>query len=207
MSLVKYRLKEVAADFGVAPKEISQIIEKYYEKPKSNSQVLSEAELNAVFDHITRTNQISSLQVVFDVPKPEPKPEIKPEVKQEIKSEVKQENKPVVLTGRLSLREDKEPQIVINRARPMSDFEENNLHTADFKPAGPRQGKLYLRLPTEEGKLFHKIRAILNMFPGECQVVVYFADTKQRRGSRCSLDSRIIPELEQVLGKENVVIK
>ena len=81
MSLVKYRLKEVAADFGMTPKEISQIIEKYYEKPKSNSQALTEAELNAVFDHITRTNQISSLQVVFDVPKPEPKPESKPESK------------------------------------------------------------------------------------------------------------------------------
>ena len=81
MSLVKYRLKEVATDFGVTPKEISQIIEKYYEKPKSNSQVLTEAELNAVFDHITRANQISSLEQVFAVkpaPKAEPKPESKP---------------------------------------------------------------------------------------------------------------------------------
>ena len=33
------------------------------------------------------------------------------------------ENSPVVVTGRISLREDKEPQIVINRARPISDFE------------------------------------------------------------------------------------
>ena len=32
------------------------------------------------------------------------------------------ENSPVVITGRLSLRDDKEPQIVINRARPISDF-------------------------------------------------------------------------------------
>ena len=65
MSLVKYRLKEVASDFGVTPKEISQIVEKYYEKPKSNSQVLTEAELNAVFEHITRHNQIKSLEQVF----------------------------------------------------------------------------------------------------------------------------------------------
>ena len=33
------------------------------------------------------------------------------------------ENEPVVITGRLSMRDDKEPQIVVNRARPMSDFE------------------------------------------------------------------------------------
>ena len=29
MSLVKYRVKEVAADFGLAPKEVSEIIGKY----------------------------------------------------------------------------------------------------------------------------------------------------------------------------------
>ena len=41
MSLVKYRLKEVAQDFGVAPKEIAEIVAKFTEKPKSNTQVLS----------------------------------------------------------------------------------------------------------------------------------------------------------------------
>ena len=50
MSIVKYRLKEVAADFGVTPKEISEIISKFFEKPKSNTQVLTEEQLNAVFD-------------------------------------------------------------------------------------------------------------------------------------------------------------
>ena len=64
-SLVKYRLKEVATDFGVTPKEISQILEKYSEKPKSNTQVLTEAELNTVFEVLTRNNQISSLAVVL----------------------------------------------------------------------------------------------------------------------------------------------
>ena len=48
--VVKYRLRDVASDFGVAPKEIAEIISKYYEKPKSNTQVLSEEELNVVFD-------------------------------------------------------------------------------------------------------------------------------------------------------------
>ncbi len=78
MSLVKYRLKEVAADFGMTTKEISQIYEKFFEKPKSNAQVLTEDELNVVFDYITQTNQIASLEVVFAVqpkPKAEPKPE------------------------------------------------------------------------------------------------------------------------------------
>jgi len=81
MSFVKYRVKEVAADFGMAPKEISEIVGKYYEKPKSYSQVLTADELNALFDHITRHNQIASLEVVFAVtPKqPEPAPAPAPE--------------------------------------------------------------------------------------------------------------------------------
>jgi len=45
------------------------------------------------------------------------------------------------------------------------------------------------------------------MFPGENTVVVYFADTKQRRGSRCALDDRMLQELESVLGQGNVVVK
>ena len=62
MGFVKYRLKEVATDFGKTPKEIADIISKYYDRPKSNQQVLTDAELNAVFDHMTKTNQVPSLE-------------------------------------------------------------------------------------------------------------------------------------------------
>ena len=73
MSL-KYRLKEVATDFGMAPKDISAIMEKFFEKPKSNTQVLTDDELNVIFDYITQTNQIESIAVVFAV-QPAPKAE------------------------------------------------------------------------------------------------------------------------------------
>ena len=53
MSFVKYRLKEVATDFGTTPKEIADIIAKFGEKPKSNTQVLTDVELNCVFDYMT----------------------------------------------------------------------------------------------------------------------------------------------------------
>ena len=49
-SLVKYRLKEVAADFGVAPKEIAEIISKFYEKPKWNTTFSSSAVSTWVLD-------------------------------------------------------------------------------------------------------------------------------------------------------------
>ena len=65
MSLVKYKIKEVAADFGMQPKEIAAIVEQYFEKPRSNMQVLTDEQLNVVFDALTQKNQISSLEVIW----------------------------------------------------------------------------------------------------------------------------------------------
>ena len=75
MSFVKYRVKEVAADFGIASKEVSEIIGKFMEKPKSYTQVLSDVELNLLFDYITQKNQIQSLEQVFAVKPTAPKAE------------------------------------------------------------------------------------------------------------------------------------
>ena len=112
------------------------------------------------------------------------------------------ENSPVVVTGRLSLRDDKEPQIIINRARPMSDYEEQ---PQEPRPAPP--STLYLRLPSEEGKLYPKIKAILNMFPGSQKTVLFFEDTRVRRGTACQFRENMLRELQSVLGEGNVVLK
>ena len=117
------------------------------------------------------------------------------------------ENRPVVITGRLSLRDDKEPQIIINRARAMAEFADGTCYMDPEDPVIKRPETVYLRLPSEEGPLFPKVRAILNMFPGQNSAVVYFADTKQRRGTRCSLHSDMLQELQRLLGEENVVLK
>ncbi len=117
------------------------------------------------------------------------------------------ENEPVVITGRLSFREDKDAQIVINRVRPMTDFSQNNAPEIVLKPAIPLAGKLYLQLPTEDSPLFGKVKAILNMFPGDNEVVLYFADTKRRRGTRAMLRENMLAELKNVLGNGNVVVK
>ena len=121
------------------------------------------------------------------------------------------ENSPVVVTGRLSIRDEKEPQIVINRVRPMSDFAETPAvepeRPAQSQQTAPRNGTLYLRLPSENDPVYRKIKAILNMFPGQSGVVLFFADTKQRRGTRCVLMESMLTELKNVLGEENVVMK
>ena len=114
------------------------------------------------------------------------------------------ENAPVVVTGRLSMREDKDPQIVINRVRPMSDFTDNLM--PDPEPQ-KLSGTLYLRLSSEGDPAFRKVKAIINMFPGSSKAVVYFADTKLRRGATCDLDKRMLDELKNLLGESNVIVK
>ncbi len=122
------------------------------------------------------------------------------------------ENAPVVVVGKLSLRDDKDPQIIVNRVRPMSDFTDPYvkpfLH--ELIPARPEplaDNTLYLRLPTENCAEYKKIRAIVNMFPGDSSVVVFFADTRKRQGARCLLRNSMVDELKNVLGEANVVLK
>ena len=129
MSLVKYRLKEVATDFGVAPKVIADIISKYFQKPKSNTQVLTDEELNLVFDYMTQTHQIASLEQVFAV-KPAPKAEPpKPEApKAEApKQEAQQAAKP----------QQAKPQNQ-NQNRPQQPAQQNAQPKAD-KPKEPER--------------------------------------------------------------------
>ncbi|MBQ5608006.1 MAG: translation initiation factor IF-2, partial [Oscillospiraceae bacterium] len=98
MSLVKYRLKEVATDFGMTPKDIAEVMGKFFEKPKSNTQVLSEEELNVIFDYMTQTHQVASIAEVFAVqPQPkaeEKKPEAKPQPKAEEKKPEQKKTEP-----------------------------------------------------------------------------------------------------------------
>lgn len=83
MSLQKYRLREVASDFGTTPKEISEIMGDYFEKPKSNTQVLTDEELNVVFDYMTQKHPIDSLEQVYAV---QPKQSQKETVKEGAKA-------------------------------------------------------------------------------------------------------------------------
>ncbi|MBE6955791.1 MAG: translation initiation factor IF-2, partial [Ruminococcaceae bacterium] len=84
-TLVKYRIREVAKDLDLPVKTVMDLVTEYFEKPKNNMQVLTEEQLNFVFDRITHMNQISSLEQVFAVaaksaaPKAETAPAAKPE--------------------------------------------------------------------------------------------------------------------------------
>ena len=70
----KYRVRDVARDFGLPAKVITEILDKYATAPKSNMQALEDHELSIVFEHLTQNNQVSSIAAIYaDEPKkPEP---------------------------------------------------------------------------------------------------------------------------------------
>ena len=115
------------------------------------------------------------------------------------------ENAAVVVWGKLSVRDEKEPQMILNRALPIDDYQPGPV-PAPAAPT-PAAGKLYVRLDSETAPVYRKVRAVLQMFPGTMPVVLYFADTKQRLAGTCLPDPDLFRELQELLGGENVVIK
>ncbi len=107
------------------------------------------------------------------------------------------ENAAILAEGKISARDEKEPQLMVDSIRPLSVLEGS---------AGG--GKtLYLRLPSREDPRVRKVRLALSFFPGESQVVLYFEDCKKRVGSRCEIRPALIDDLKERLGEENVVVK
>ncbi|MGI6028831.1 MAG: translation initiation factor IF-2 [Candidatus Heteroscillospira sp.] len=84
----KYRVHEVAKDFKMTSKTVTQILTDYATTPKNHMQVLEENELDLIFEYLTQHNQVADLAEVFAVPAKAEKKEDKPA--QEKKPEAKQ---------------------------------------------------------------------------------------------------------------------
>ena len=97
--MIKYRVSDVAKDFGVPGKEIIELLEKHFTPAKKSASALEENELDIIFEHYTQKFAVDNLDAYFatanerPVKKPEPKPEPKAEPKVEPKAEPKVEPK------------------------------------------------------------------------------------------------------------------
>ena len=114
----------------------------------------------------------------------------------------------VLVEGRLSVRDEKAPQLMTDRVRPLSTTDTEQPAIADTPAAQISVGgKLYVRIPTAEDPRMRKARLVLNMFPGNQQVIFYCVDTGKRLGAVAQLHPAMIQELEEMFGGENVVEK
>ena len=86
----KYRVHEVAKDFGLPTKQITEILTQYAQTPKNHMQVLEDGELSLIFEYLTQHNPVSGIQVIF-AEGMKPAAEKKPEPVTEKKAEPKKE--------------------------------------------------------------------------------------------------------------------
>ncbi len=108
------------------------------------------------------------------------------------------EGMPVVVSGKISVRDEKSPQIMCDQLRPLSE--------PDRPKVEKQEKKIYVRVPTE-GPLLDKVKIIFSMFPGEEQAVIVLADSRKRLGTRCQIHNALVEDLQERLGTENVVVK
>ena len=88
---LKYRIHEVAKDFNLTSKQVSEIYTKYFSAPKNHMQVLEDNELSVIFEVLTQTNQIDNIAEVFAVPQPRQEAPVAPKSQQQAKAPAAQQ--------------------------------------------------------------------------------------------------------------------
>jgi len=115
------------------------------------------------------------------------------------------ENAAVVISGKISVRDEKAPQMIVNQAWSLESYSRGKALDLDVKPM--EVGKLYLQLPSENSREDRRIRPVLQMFPGKTPVILFYADTRLRKRTWCLPDPDLVAELREILGEKNVVLK
>lgn len=135
------------------------------------------------------------------------------------------EGTPILAEGRISVRDEKEPQLMVDRlfslTAPVEPMREDGGFRRGGNPGGSRggyqqqrpqpeqlnAGRLYVQVPSMDDPKVKKLRQYLLMFPGSQQMVVCAADTKKRFGIACWIHPSLVRELKKLLGDGNVVVK
>ena len=72
--MIKYRVHEVAKDFGMQSKEVIDLLAKYFDEPKKHMTALEENELDIVFETFTQQSEVENFDEYFAMAQ-EKKPE------------------------------------------------------------------------------------------------------------------------------------
>ena len=121
------------------------------------------------------------------------------------------ENQVVVVKGRLSVRDEKAPQIMCDSAYLLS-AEQDQLPAdkAYPQPGGDKMlagNTLFLKFPSIDDPSVRHMKLVFDMFPGTTQVKMVMADTRKVYGAQVLLHKALVEEAKETLGEENVVIK
>ena len=123
------------------------------------------------------------------------------------------ENAPLIIKGRISVRDEKEPQLMVDSIRPLSDLDISAEREAAAQPqpsgadAAARDKKLWVKLRSRDSREFRRIELLLEMFPGSQRLIICFEDGSGRLGAECSIHPALVRELGEMLGEKNVALQ
>ena len=133
MAIKQFKVKELAANFNMKSKEISDILASKGIAGKTTMATLEISELNMIFEHLTRQNQVENIDIYMYAPKDKPKPKKieKPE-KAEKTEKIEKIEKPA------QAAKEKTPEV----PKPQTNQHQNQRRERDFSnPAFNRDGK------------------------------------------------------------------
>ena len=113
------------------------------------------------------------------------------------------DNALIIVRGRISLRDEKEPQLMADSIRPITDIGRLRPESA---PAGA-DSRLWVKLPDGDDPLLGRIELILSMFPGQQQLIIYLEREKRRIGAKCLIHPSLVAELKELCGDANVFLE
>ena len=127
-------------------------------------------------------------------------------------------DKTLLIIGRLSFREDEDPKLIVEDAKPLDDMgsslqraEVYNNFNAEPAEDGKKSSKklgLWLKVSSKQDKGWINSQKYLAVFDGDTPVYVYFNDTKQLtiapRDMWVSVCDVLIRVLKEELGEDNV---
>ena len=115
------------------------------------------------------------------------------------------DNAGIIVRGKISVRDEKEPQIMVDTIRPLSDI--GSMPEQHVPTAAKTDSKLWVKLKSRGDPVMQRIELILTMFPGSQQMIIWCEKEKKRIGASCLIHEGLVAELKELLGDENVVLK
>ena len=110
----------------------------------------------------------------------------------------------ILIHGRLSLREDKEPSVVCETIEPNP----KNIMKEEAKPQKKQRKGIFLRLSSRECSQIEKINTLIDIFCGDFPLYAFYSDeNKYDRIGFVNLNNPLIDELKYLIGDENVVVR
>ncbi len=111
---------------------------------------------------------------------------------------------PIILTGRISEREDRDTELILEKAEIIPQKAQNINEAKKIKKG------LYLRIKSTDDEIFSEIKRILSGFAGETDVYIYCTETGKRLKApdslRVAIGSGLIESLSSVLKCEDIKI-